>query len=422
MTKKIFKRLTNFATALMMATILLVPAYADEDANTVSIPKSLVVKNEETGTYYGPNVTFSYSLEPAGSGDYPTISGEQNSNNSQLIIAGVQGGATLKSNTLMFGDDTVDLDQKNDGTLYQNEITKYINVVVDINKFSDAGVYRYLLTDTTTTEVLSSAGITRTEDYKPKRYLDIYIFNNNTSTGSALEFQGYVLSDVEASVEGSDGEIKTVPGDKREGYVGSIKEGANLDTDIYVTYNIELKNQITGSAGQVEKNFSFTANVDNCGTPYSYELKNENFQGTSGSGFTVQMKNDESLYIKGLSPKAKVAYTETNPTNDTYQVTIKGATSSSATLTTLKSKTNCSPNKSVSLESGAVSNYSNVNQEGTLTSYGYVVFENRLDLISPTKFILRYAPFIIIFIFGISIMALVLFRKRKGVKEDTNSI
>lgn len=443
MERKFFKGLTTLLMVSIMLTTQVVYAdnatlsgtggYTEKELAALEIPKSVVVKNAEAGTYYGPNVTFSYTLTPASSGRLPRATETGNSN---LVKAGVTGGATLSSSTLNFTNDEVSLESKSGGALYQNQITKNIVVTVDSTKFTTAGIYRYLLSDTTLIGTLYNAGITRTSDYKTERYLDVYIVNDANSNNESRKIAGYVLSDVI-----DDGSDTSIAGDKREGYSGSINDsGANVDTDIYVTYNVQLTQKVSGAMAEKNNEFPITVSVDNnrsgngnTNLIYKYNT-NENTNFTvinSNDDLKFDMDHGDILYIKGLSPLARIGYTETNSSNDTYQVTVTGKIGDNDPIQLVPSgndaNTECAPNGTVALTSGAVTNYANnyitnnnLQTEATLTNYGKVTYINILAGLSPTNFVLRYAPFIIIF--GISIVVLILFRRKKEKKEDTTSI
>ena len=151
-------------SVLLMATSFAAFAADPIDDGTIStnsteliIPKGITMKNDETGTYYSPNITYTYTIAPETPAAGAKVSGID-------VVAGPTGGATLASNSVAFTSAEV-----SGVTSSGKEITQNLTVNIDLTKFSQVGIYRYKLSDTTATSALFTAGITRKDNYNKDR-------------------------------------------------------------------------------------------------------------------------------------------------------------------------------------------------------------------------------------------------------------
>ncbi|MBO5560212.1 MAG: hypothetical protein J6A07_01015, partial [Firmicutes bacterium] len=152
-------------------------------------------------------------------------------------------------------------------------------------------------------------------------------------------------------------------------------------------------------------------------------------EGTTPELTSVTLKHNEAVVIRGLTPHASINYTETNDTTETYNVTaeyIKAGTGQGESDHTFRTATDVIPTGTLSLADTAekVSNYetvnstSNVKNTATPQDIRYCQFINKIEAISPTGIIMRFAPFVILA--GFALVLLALSRKTKDNKKTRN--
>ena len=407
MKKKIFKRASAVMTAALMtaaitATSALTAGAVDigdtgvveSTDTTLTIPKGISLINEVPGQYYSPTVTYSYTIAPQ---DVSGVTITDDNNRSLLVERGPVDGAALdNSGNVAFTSALSDFTDGN-GT----EKTANLTVNVDTTKFSKPGIFRYVITDTTADSALYNAGIVRPEEYDTTRYLDVYIQNEN----SGFKVTGYTLR-----ANNDDA------GDKNQGFVTASETSEK--TDKYKTYNIELKKTVKGDMGDKTHEFPFAVALTNNGLNYKWGENASALADSDTTALSATLKHDDTLYIRGLSPRATVGYTETNDTKDTYKVKIDGTNSA-----VLAAETSVDANATKALTAGAVTNYNTDNTVQTTlateTNYSEVLFTNTLEAVSPTGLVLRFAPFIAMAVFGVVFLVIA---HRKKSKDNTDVI
>ncbi len=429
MKKKIFKRASAVMTAaLMTAAITATSALTagavaigntgavqiDNNDTTLTIPKGISLINVTPDNYYSPEVTYTYTIAPA---TVNNVTITDTTNHSLPVENGPTGGVTLGNGGNVEFASELSPFSSNDGTEKQENLT----VNVDTTKFTKPGIFRYVITDTTADSELYNAGIVRPAGYDTTRYLDVYIQNNN----SGFKVTGYTLR------------TENDAGSKSQGFVTASETSAK--TDKYRTYNIKLEKTVKGDMGDKNHEFPFTVTLDNNksnnnGNDFNYKWgkdANNLIDSSTTALTTVNLKHNDTLYIRGLSPKATVGYTETNDTPDTYKAKIDGKTSESENLTSLVAESSVEKNGTKVLTVGAVTNYdtANPNQGNTgylppvtlasVTNYREVMFTNTLEAVSPTGLVLRFAPFIAMAVFGVVFLVIA---HRKKSKDNTDVI
>lgn len=393
--KKIRKTLVVMMSAMMVFSLGLVSSFAASIGSGVvnstdtqlTVPKGVTFINADAVTSYGPGITFTYTVAPATVTE-GAMTVTDADGNSTTVHAGPASGLTLASASLAFpASETFTTSAA--GT----EATKNIVLNVDLTKFSRAGVYRYVLTDTTTTAALYAAGITRDDNYDTTRFIDVFVRRNAQGN---MEVYGYALKVNNSSTDGT----ATPPTAKDPGYVAAspAEDGATVDTDRYETYNVTLTKTVSGTLGDFEHEFPFAITVANDGKNY-YAAKGDinAAKAATADALTSKsttLKHTEVYTLAGLSPHATVAYQETNDTADLYAVTASGS-SSALTVTD-------DGNKHYSVAAGAVSDYdtensaSTVDALGATTNYSAVTYTNTLDEVSPTGFVQHFGMILMI--------------------------
>ena len=414
------KKLAKFLTALLMVGVLAVPSYAatigdDGIANssdtTVNIPKSITVMNNGFDKSYSPTITYTFSIAPSSN-----LGKIKDANNIQANVkAGVAGGITTTASVAF----TPELVEDTGANSLHKEVVKNIELTVDLTKFTDPGVYRYTITDTTTDATLEAAGIVRGITFDPTRELDVYIVRN--STNGSLEISGYVLLDeIPPIVVGStmkspgyviDGDIienheigqDGIDGTDDDVYTYSVGDDETIDR--YVTVNYDVTKIIDGNMADANHEWAFTAEVATS-DKYFAGVDAQNAEEKTDTQFTFGLKGGDSYYVYAVNPKDQVTFSEENNSSNTclLTATINGQVDVEHYELT--------PNSGY----GVVTNppYSGVT--GLAPANISVVVTNLVNAPSTTGFLMRVLPFIALA--GIMGGALVVIKKVKFGKED----
>lgn len=426
---KHIKKISSIILALVMVLAMGTSVFAAQELDTVgdhqievktsdgtlSIPKTIIVTNPEEIKVFGPTIKYAFSAKPAtvAAGTKVTSNaGRSNADDvaTSTVQAGPAGGVVVSTQPSFATGETAAVT----GTKGV-ELTSNIVVTTDINSFTKAGIYRYEITDDTEKSVLDEAGITRESDYNASRFLDVYIYNGT----NGLEIGGYTLLKSNATdITGdNDGNFKSpgfISGSEKDETTGKVSTRGSEPTDLYNTINASLEKEVTGALGDKTNLFPFAIAVSNNGgmTYYTTNDPAAAVQGTSSAATEVSqsLKHGDKFFIKGLNPKAKLTFVETNNTKDDYTVTVnnKKAALVAATLVTAGNTQTSGEN--------AVSNYaSSETQDVAAVDNANIKFINDLSEVSPTNVVMRFAPYL--FILGGAMMLLVASRRRKSDQE-----
>ncbi len=355
--------------------------------NTLVIGKTINVHGS-LATVYGPTVSYTYTIAPAS-----VASGSDVTDTNDIVgvvTAGPAGAVSLANG----GTVTFTTAEVSTSTPLAPDSGHELKVNVDPTAFTKPGIYRYIITETTALSALYDAGITRADDYDNTRFLDIYVHNAATT---GYEVYGYVLTAT------NNLHITT-----------ATAKSAGFAADDYYTVDVDLAKVVTGAMGDKTHEFPFDIVLTNNGLQY-YAAENaaatvNDDKLATNLSFQVNLKNGDTYYLAGLSPRATVTYTENNDTADTYYLTVtSGSTQLSAGNITALTGT-----KSTGATPLVVSNYDADNTRtgasasvaATVTaSNQHVVFTNNLDEISPTGVVLRVTPYAIMLCAGLMILA-----------------
>ena len=220
------------------------------------------------GNTHAPNTTFRFTITE---GDASTFEGA-------VVSAGVKDGLTLDTaNNFSFAP----------GDKVLASYTKTGKIKVDATKFTEPGVYHYLVTETQDTY----DGITY--DVTP-RHVYVYVVNGT---------DGYEVEAVKVVKDGD-----TAKEDNLK-IVNSYGDGSTPNDDIH---DFIIKKTVTGNQGHKNKPFSFTVTIDGddadkegaekymaVKTPKTGEA--ETIHITDGLTQTFTLMDGETLHIYGLS-------------------------------------------------------------------------------------------------------------------------
>lgn len=427
----------------------------ESKATSVTINTAVVVTNNETTAAEGktiayPAMSFVYEVAPAtvAAGTTVTDATEEDPQHptgpavTVEVKAGPVGGITKSGGTIVAG--TVTLNAKG-----QEAVFVPTTFTGDITKFEAAGVYRYKITDASTTDAtnlaaLQNAGVVKGESTDTEYFLDVYVKNGT----NGLEFGGFVLMNSNPGADGTESISKkdnknmdvkesgfdevdvittTDPDDptKTETKLDPTKTADLTKNYSYTTYNVTLQKKVAGGLGDKKHGFPFAVAVGvQDGHPslgYGYEVTgsdnaslNHTYNALEAVPADQKMSNGSTLKIWGLSPFATVNYTETNDTDSKYDVTVGTA----ADGKDLKDEKAVAKNSTVAAwtEPQNVATGYAIGTTATLSQAADAVyFTNTLNEISPTGVALRFAPYLLMM--GAAALLVVLFVRRRRTED-----
>ena len=251
------KKHARFLTTLLAAALLVAAAlpsafafkYTAVEGTSTTFDKYLVMDVDANV----PNATFAFTVAPG-----TAIAATEDS---VAVLAGI-GAPTIADVTFAPTDSTTaglpsDTDTATAGQQYATQTAK-----VDFSgiSFTEPGIYRYIVTETATT----NQGVTN--DESATRTLDVYVTDND----GALEVSSYVLhTGTDAPAAGTDKGSADVSntgdklGDKSAGY-----------TNTYDTSNLTFSKTVSGNQASRDKYFAFTVTIRGAvaGTVYDVDL------------------------------------------------------------------------------------------------------------------------------------------------------
>lgn len=386
---------------------------------TLEISKEILMFNTEGLEVYGPNVTYTYTILPA-EGVIASITDKVG--HTVQVKDGVAGAVSEKAEVTFSSsaDDAKPVMTTVEGGKDIHVVSGRFSVTVDADAFSAPGVYRYVITDTTTDEALASAGITRPEGYDKVRYLDIYLgydLADQDEDGSVEDFyiSGCVLfrsrnggGDVEYGVgtsfaynDASSGSAKVT------GYDVTPETGNDgCGADEFHTYNVTVTKLVTGTLGDKTNTWAFKAELGELdGRKYRVDYAGGQSGTVSDDRLTIEtgLKNKQSFKIIGLIANAKVKVTEYNNIPLDYHAAVTADEKSIEYYV--------DGQVSTMIPSGSYGG------TGWLAAKdaGAVTITNSLDALSPTGVVLRFGPDLLMLMMAFMTLLLM----RMWDREDT---
>ena len=448
MKKNLMKKMTAFTAAVLMTSAIglsAVTAFADNGvtavtpaetaSQTISIDKDIVLYNPDSATVYVPTITYYYNVAEATVSANDTITDKEG--NTVKVKAGVENGVTMGTDSTAVFPKTGE--EKVAASATGTVLTDTFNLVIDPTKFTAAGVYRYIITETTGTDRLTAVGMTRSSnDYVSTRTLDVYIEDNNGAIGVV----GYVLSvGTNTTINAkSDNPATTITG-KTTGFVqdyidkdvdpeldgtttGNPKTDKKL-ADEYYTYNYRVTKVITGNLSDKTEKFPFTVTVNGID---GQKFTADGQEAAIASGEKVIKKplgNNESIELIGIPANASIAVEESNPNPGTYTVSLTeaGGITAPAVVYSDTAAKKLTPNNTASFAEKKISEYVDANTaaENLLNKQNLkdTTFTNNLQTISPTGVVLMAAPYAIMLSAAVFFIVFSLRRLRDEEAKNT---
>ena len=272
-------------------------------SKTTTFDKYLVMDKEANV----PNVSFTYAIT-AGDAKTYTKEGE-----TYQILAGVDadqvtmaGVGSADANTIAYKQgDSIKTGDNAAIKNYNPQTKKYAakEATLDFSKckFSEPGIYRYILTESGTNQAV-------TNDDELSRVLDVYVINDDTdTTGKTLKIESYALH--------SSADVDSDNVTKSEGF-----------TNDYDTSNLTFRKEVTGNQASHSKYFKFTVAIEGAvaGTVYDVDLTNADMniatdktnaaKLTVGADGTVTqefyLQHGQEITIKGIARDTRYSVTE----------------------------------------------------------------------------------------------------------------
>ena len=406
--------------------------------NSVLIYKEITAYNKNASTVNAPVLTYSYSIEPGSSSKSVTDAGgaflhESTNSVAALTKAGptgatisgsVDNGATYTSGTLQLTN-TVQLTTADAG------VANKFPLKVDFSRvtWSGAGVYRYKITESTVSGAKTAAGVTD-GGIADVLYMDVYV----KDASSGYEIYGYTCFKEDINIDGrtSTSNLSTVQ--KTEGFVtGDTDASGTVETDEqadkYYTFNLEISKTLVNDQAMNGHQFPFNVDFTNASVTTNILLKQET---TAGGGITANLP--AAAGVSGLDVAdlklangAKVKYIGI-PVGVTAATTVAVYEINDVTGTVYRSsytvdEGTASTPKSLTWDSTGDANKSDVANLPTITLNAdddvshTIAFTNTLELISPTGYVSRFAPYALILIGGVALLVIAM-KRRKHTEED----
>ena len=405
--KRILRKVASIFIATAMVAAMGVSAFAadmpqpgieegtpvgESVGNSITLYKGIMPYNSDDLEINAPTISYSFSIA-AGAAGKEII---DDAGVKVKTKAGVTGGVTIDSSDCAWTNN----DTMTPGTLS----TKPFTITFASNVFTSAGVYRYVITDTTTAATLAAAGVTRdTNNYDGTRYLDVYV---KEDSGSFVIY-GYVCFTTEVDplddTQGKAAENAV----KTQGFVNKGGEsGTSTDTtcDAYYTYNVTVGKTLVNDTEHNDNKFPFKVTFSNSTITQNIKLSSDI------SGTADLQAELASASINGLESTANIAHGAKVkyigiPCGTTVDVFETNNVSTAAYTSKCEDADTTAAEKVISLNeaSNTASVECTADAEGTSKT---VTFTNTLALISPTGVAMAILPFVILLGFGIGFMVL----------------
>lgn len=457
--RKIGAVLLTFAMALAMnATVFAAPAeltngevggsstFATDSPSsqdkTINIKKELTVYNVDETTINAPTISYTYAITAGTAGISVTDATTDHANGTAVTVqtkAGVTPNLVTLSgtsaNTIAWtsGETVTAAD---DGAANLKDLTiDFSNVV-----FGAAGVYRYVITETAPAYAASGVTETTSATNPHVRYLDVYVrpvttgFTDGTAAAD-WDIYGYVCM-LESEEITDAGDTATTGAVKTNGFVSGTNDGTDYLADSYYTYNVTVSKTVTNDAyAKATHAFPFTVIFTNATVTNAVDISSST-TGTA-TGFTdpasaalstgttkgiVSLKDSSSVKYIGIPNGTNVEVYETNDVAGvTYQVTtsLDGANTVDKAVTdgTAPTTAEAQPATKPAYQSTKATITPTVNVDDDVAHT--IAVDNNLQLISPTGFVVRFAPYMLVLLGGILLIAIGLTVYNKSNKKET---
>ena len=402
------------------------PDKAEPQGNAVLIYKVINVFNQSSTAVNAPTITYEYTIAPAtvsgltvtdaGGSLHATqneVTGQVKAGVGSPTISGTTDKTPTSSSTFEAGKlvltPSVELEASASGA--ENKFP----LKVDFTgvTWPGAGVYRYVITETTSADTKKAAGIAEAVTTKTN-YMDVYVMD--AEEGSGYVVYGYVLH--------TDNTNNITPSTSKSSKIAA--------DDNYYTFDLTISKTLVGDNANKTHKFPFNVDFTNSEITAVIGL----IQNTeTGNGITATAPSnaavsslDVSTTNLQLADGASVTYIgipvgvgEEKTTVTVYEINdVVGTVYGSTYKVDTGNETGYKQLSWVSDENANQSNLATVTPAAVNAHDGdsthTIAFTNTLELISPTGVVLRIAPYALIL--GAGIVLLLISRRRKAVREE----
>ena len=395
------------------------PDVATPQGTSVKIYKEITAYNPEECEVYAPAITFNYTIAAgdAGKDIYDANSHHHPASNVHAQTKAGVGSPTI-TDKIELVPGTNKLNASVNGTANRFPLTINFAEVNFLTQGSGAGVYRYVISETTTEAAKNAANIKEGSGANTL-YLDVYVNGNG-------EIYGYVLftnNDDPIDASANDDVAAATAAGKTEGFVGSQPNNGKYGSedasvaDKYYTFNLAITKKVENDdyIKNTHHEFPFTVTLDNptvTANVLPIMTVGENATQTALSAGAIGTGENATVWTPTIADSATITYVGI-PTGTT--VTIK-ETNNVTGVTYSSVSTNADTNAAVkNIYTNDTSNNAIVNCGATAlakaTDNHTVTFTNTLLQISPTGIVMRVAPYVLILAAGVAL--LVLSRRRR---------
>ena len=428
--KKTLKRLGAAFLAGALVAAMAVPAMADNNTltngksgelygsnneglkqnNTLVFNKEIIIYNTASETVHNPNVTYTYSIEPANITDEAQTVTDGDGDVGK-VYKGITDAASITASVAFSSTDTTAT--TTDGAVASKPIT----VTIDPTKFTHAGIYRYLITEGDNSTARTAAGVARTSTYADKRYLDVYVRKdvNNEDPSSDYVVYGYVL--FEHTTPAVDISETTPVVTKSNGYVATATSGkytTATNVDYYNTYNLNVVKKVKGTLADKNEDFPFeiafsnsTISAQPVVTASGQLTGDQTFAaagtltlGAATASGTLKLKEGENVLIVGIPADITSTVTEYNSSYDVYKTNITDTAVTGGTATHTTANVNPGTTTAITAVKGTNTSTTNALTAGNLV----LTVTNEIEVVSPTGVALRFAPYVLMLVAGLAIL------------------
>ena len=407
--------------------------------DSVVIYKEITAYNPESVTVNAPTITYNYTIGAATVANGTTVK-DNASHHAQINSTDVQATVAVKAGV---GTPTItgtgagvlaitpanQLSASEYGTANRFALTVDFTSIDWTTTGSGAGVYRYVINETTAEATKNAAGIAEGA-VANTLYMDVYVDGSGN-------IYGYTLFTNNTSIDAttSDNAAATAAG-KTEGFVddpaNTVYTSSNTSAaDKYYTFNLTITKDVVDDsyAETTHHQFPFTVTLDNptvtaAVLPIMTVSANATQTAlTAGAiGSASNATPNATTWNPTIADGATVAYVgipcgttiTVKETNNVTGVTYNSVSTNADTNATAKT-----------INTGEESNVATINCNATALTAAHenhttaankvVTFTNTMVQISPTGVTLRVAPFACIFFAGIF---LVLFTRRRREEAE----
>ena len=391
----------KIAMAIMTATMIMsaVPVCAADNSYTgvnggsATFDKYLVMDQEANV----PNASFTYTIAPGKAKNYdvdnkkvevlagvgtPTMTDEDTETAGYQLVFKPED--TLNK-TLQTGDQVKEFDSTKQGYAKKTSTVDFSKVT-----FTEPGIYRYVITETGTNQAV-------TNDANDKRYLDVYVIDEN----GTLKVSGYILhaTDSEVGMENSQGSDGKQEDSKSQGF-----------TNTYDTSNLTFKKEVAGNQASHDKYFEFTVEIKDAVPKTVYNVDITGATATSGSNAATIAANANKTNVTQLIVGDDGTVTQKFYLQHGQYITIQGIAKDS-TYTVTENK------EDYKSEAAEVEDYKDPTTGTVVSTDLKTSYRNTRAGAIPTGVIMTVAPFAAVTLLGAAGMVTIKMRKKEDDAE-----